>query len=101
MGGAIAVFGYQILVTVTTTYAVDCYKPQSGYVGAWFNFVRQGLSIAIPFFDFAFAAKAGYAWEFGVYGIVIVVFAIPVMGLGLYGKRIRERLAPPGFDTDL
>lgn len=101
MGGVIAVFGYQILVTVTTAYAVDCYKPQSGYVGAWFNCVRRGLSITIPFFDFIFAEKAGYAWEFGVYGIVIIVFSIPVLALGLYGKRVRDQLGQPVFDADL
>lgn len=80
---------------------MDCYKPQSGYVGAWFNCIRQSLSIAIPFFDFLFAAKAGYAWEFGVYAIIIFVFSIPVLGLELYGKRLRDRMGPPSFDEDL
>jgi hypothetical protein len=96
-----AVFGFQILITITTTYAVDCYKPQSGYVGAWFNCIRQCVGISMSFFAFVFAEKAGYAWEFGTLAIIIAVFSLPVLALEIYGGRIRERMGKPKFDEDL
>jgi hypothetical protein len=101
VGAGMAVFGYQIAVTITTTYSVDCYRPQSGYVATIFNCFRQTLSFTVPFYDMKFGARTGYAWEFGVYAIIIVVFFIPVILLGRYGTRLRERMGKPEFDDDL
>jgi hypothetical protein len=41
MGMDLAAGGKQIVTTVMTTYAVDCYRDEATSVGVFINFVRQ------------------------------------------------------------
>lgn len=41
VGAAIAAGGNQIVTTVMTTYAVDCYRQEAASVGVFISFVRQ------------------------------------------------------------
>ncbi|RFU25499.1 hypothetical protein B7463_g10829, partial [Scytalidium lignicola] len=96
-----AVFGYKILVIITTAYSIDCYKPQAGYVGAWFNCIRQSLSIAIPFFDFCICCKGRL--RLGIWGLCNS--RCDILHTSSWPDGVREEgqthSGQPEFDADL
>ena len=101
IGLGVAIAGYQIMITVTTTYAIDGYRSQSGAISTLFNCVRQTLAFTIPFYNMPFAARAGYAWTFGTYALITVIMSIPVIMFRWYGRQLRNSMRAPAFDNDL
>ncbi|RAL58789.1 hypothetical protein DID88_009202 [Monilinia fructigena] len=94
IGLAIGVFGLQIASTTLYAYVSDCYKPQTPETGVLFNLSR-GLSFVVGYFALPFADKAGFAWAWFTFAIVLFTFFVPVGTLILVGRRMegKERTA--------
>lgn len=48
IGGAIALFGGQLVTTVCTTYAIESYPEDTTHVSAFLTVVRQTFSFVRP-----------------------------------------------------
>lgn len=60
VGSGIAAAGNQIVTTVMTTYAVDCYRDEAAAVGVFVNLVRQTWGFIGPFWFPQMIADAGF-----------------------------------------
>ncbi|KAA8576542.1 hypothetical protein MFRU_009g03680 [Monilinia fructicola] len=96
IGLAIGVFGLQIASTTLYAYVSDCYKPQTPETGVLFNLSR-GLSFVIGYFALPFADKAGFAWAWFTFAVVLFAFFVPVGTLIWWGEGWREKGGRPGF----
>jgi hypothetical protein len=67
----------------------------AGEVGLVCNMGRQILSFYVTFYLTDYTTKVGYAWAYGIYAILSVVLFIPVLGLMIWGGKIRQRLGMP------
>ena len=101
MGMGIAIFAYQIVVTVGTAYAIDSYRPQAGYVATLINAMRQLNSFFITLYNTPFVDRANFGWTFGTYAIVTVVTLLPVLYMRFVGEKLRRRIGDPPFDMEL
>lgn len=90
------VFGLQIASTTLYAYVSDCYKPQTPETGVLFNLSR-GLSFVIGYFALPFADKAGFAWAWFTFAVVLFAFFVPVGTLIWWGEGWREKGGRPGF----
>jgi hypothetical protein len=60
VGTGIAAAGNQIVTTVATTYAVDCYREDAAGVGVFINFVRQTWGFIGPFWFPLMIERVGF-----------------------------------------
>ena len=78
-----------------TTYVVDCYQHLAGELGLLVNMGRQLLSFYVAFYIIYYLERVGFAWAYGIFAILSVILAVPVMLLIPYGERIRMKMGVP------
>ena len=100
IGFCMAVAGTQIVVTITTAYSIDSYKPVSGYVGTVYTFFRQVNGFTIPFYAVPFGEGAGFAWEFGTLAIIVVVALSLTLAFIWIGAGLRHKYPAPATEED-
>jgi hypothetical protein len=76
VGMGIAAGGNQIVTTVMTTYAVDCYREDSAGVGVFINFVRQTWGFIGPFWFPEMIKEVGFGGSAGIATAMIVAVSI-------------------------
>lgn len=76
VGMGIAAGGNQIVTTVMTTYAVDCYREDAAGVGVFINFVRQTWGFIGPFWFPEMIAKTGFGASAGIASAMMVAVSI-------------------------
>lgn len=96
LGMGIACFGLQIITTTTYTYAIDCYRTESGEVAQLFNFIRQEIGFTFAFYVVKLGNKIGYQWTFLMFALIGGVLAfIPMLFIIFKGEEWRNRLGKP------
>jgi hypothetical protein len=76
VGMGIAAAGNQIVTTVMTTYAVDCYREDAAGVGVFINFVRQTWGFIGPFWVPPMIEEVGFGASAGIAAAMIVVVSM-------------------------
>ncbi|TAQ88454.1 hypothetical protein B7494_g3225 [Chlorociboria aeruginascens] len=91
LGIAIAAFGLQIVTTVLVTYTVDCQHEHAASIGAFVNLVRSTWGFIGPFWFPRMFAELGLRGSAGlIVGLVVLVSVLPVVGVQVLGRRIRQ-----------
>ncbi|KAK3295238.1 major facilitator superfamily domain-containing protein [Chaetomium fimeti] len=72
VGTGIAAAGNQIVTTVATTYAVDCYREDAAGVGVFINFVRQTWGFIGPFWFPHMIERVGFGASAGIAAGMII-----------------------------
>jgi len=68
---------------------------------AWIlNFARQIFSFTVGFYAILLGEKIGFDWCWFTFASVNLFF-IPIIGLMIWGERLRKYIQPPNFDDDL
>ncbi|KAK7709690.1 hypothetical protein SLS57_008595 [Botryosphaeria dothidea] len=101
LGNAVAGFGLQLATTVNYAYCSDCYKPQSGEIGALYNFARQIFSFTVGFYALPFAESVGVQWAWFTFAMIVFAAFSGVVLLMWKGQSWRERLGRPKFHEDI
>ncbi|KAK3309765.1 uncharacterized protein B0T15DRAFT_545760 [Chaetomium strumarium] len=87
VGMGIAAGGSQIVTTVMTTYAVDCYRDEAASIGVFINFVRQTWGLIGPFWFPELIATVGLGATAGIAAAILVaVSMIPMGGCAVEGE---------------
>ncbi len=90
VGSGIAAAGNQIVTTVVTTYAVDCYREDAASVGVFINFVRQTWGFIGPFWINDMLQNVGFDGSAGITtALMVVVSLIPTAVVQWRGQRWR------------
>lgn len=93
-------FGIMICTVGINAYCLDAYPEGSGEVAAWINFSRTTGGFIVSYFQVEWAANMGPAKSFGIQaGICAAAFGI-IVGLQVFGKRLRMWSGPLHFKTD-
>lgn len=71
----------------------------AGEVGTVVNLGRQLLSFYVAFYIIHYLDGVGYGWAYGIYAILSVVLAIPIMLLLIWGESIRAKMGMPYAPT--
>ena len=99
LGWGLYVFGTMIVTVAVNSYVLDGYPEASGEVAAWVNFGRILGGFIVSYFMVEWAEKQGTIRQFGTMcGIVGAAFFI-VLGLQVWGKRMRIWAGPAVFKT--
>ncbi|KAJ7739364.1 MFS general substrate transporter [Mycena metata] len=101
VGMALTCFAVQMITTPTVAYCVDCYKPQSAEVVQLLNFARQEISFTVGFWSIRYGDLVGFQFSGVTYACVSVLFFLPVLGIMIYGERLRARLGEPTFNKNI
>ncbi|OCL02087.1 MFS general substrate transporter [Glonium stellatum] len=96
IGLCISVLGLQITSTCLYAYVSDCYRAQTPESAVLMNFGR-GLSFVIGFFWLPAVNSIGYDWTWTTFGLIILLFWLPIFLLIKYGEVWRQRLGSPNF----
>ena len=102
-GMAISNFGLQIGTTVTYSYCIDCYKPQSAEVSALINFFRQCFSCLVSFYAIPFGEAIQFQFAWLTLALINVILWALFLSVMIWGEKIRHKAwqAPPTFHKDL
>ncbi|KAH7115122.1 major facilitator superfamily domain-containing protein [Dendryphion nanum] len=76
IGAGIAAAGNQIVTTVLTTYAVDCYPDDAASIGVFISFVRQTLGFTGPFWFTPMFENIGVANSAGLASALMVAVSV-------------------------
>jgi len=96
VGMAVAVFGQQIIATTCYTYAIDCYRPESGEIAMLINFIRQEIGMTFAFYVVILCNRIGFQFAFLMFAIFGSVLAFaPIVVLMYRGERIRQYMGIP------
>ena len=93
-GWGMDVFGVLVTSVATVAFALDSYPSAPGEVSALINMARVGAGFSVPYFVEDWIAKQGYATTFGIQAVVVVVAYIIVIGIQVYGSRLRAWAGP-------
>ncbi|EMC99524.1 hypothetical protein BAUCODRAFT_144936 [Baudoinia panamericana UAMH 10762] len=88
-------FGITQIPSIGFSYLIDSYYAISADCFVMTTIARAVVSFAWTFFTAQWIASAGAALPFGIYGMLMGVFALFTLPLWLYGKRLR--IATAGF----
>ncbi|KAF7131327.1 hypothetical protein CNMCM5793_004441 [Aspergillus hiratsukae] len=100
LGWGLYVFGIMIVTVAVNAYLLDSYPEASGEVAAWINFGRTTGGFIVSYFMVEWANKQGARKQFGTMaGILGGAFFI-VLGLQVWGKKLRLLAGPANFKTD-
>jgi MFS family permease len=90
IGAGIAAVGNQIVTTVATTYAVDCYRESAADVGVFVCFVRQMWGFIGPFWFPQMVLEAGFRPSAGIATAMLVgASLIPMVIMQWKGRSWR------------
>ncbi|KAL1966126.1 hypothetical protein VTN77DRAFT_4874 [Rasamsonia byssochlamydoides] len=96
VGMATAVFGQQILATTCYTYAIDCYRPESGEIALLINFIRQEIGMTFAFYVVDLCQRIGFQFAFLMFAVFGSVLAfLPMVVLMFRGEQIRRYFGVP------
>ena len=85
----IYVFGIMITTVALTAYNLDSYPEGSGEVAAWINFARTLGGFVISYFQVKWANSMGTEKSFGIQAGICVFAFLLIIGLQVFGKRLR------------
>ena len=80
---------------------LQCYRPQAAEIGAILNFGRNMFSFPIGFYAIPLSAKIGVQNSWILWGMLNVLFILPVIALIWRGDKWRLALGQPKFHRDL
>jgi hypothetical protein len=89
-----------LLTDDRTVYPVDCYENRAAEVGTVVNMGRQLLSFYVTFYIHQYTDAVGYAWAYGIFAILSIIFFLPVVGLMVWGGKIRRKIGVPGSKAE-
>jgi hypothetical protein len=76
VGMAIGAGGNQIVTTVLTTYAIDCFPADAAGIGVFINFVRQTWGFIGPFWMPDMILKVGFGESAGIASAMMIAVSI-------------------------
>ncbi|GAA6018455.1 hypothetical protein JCM11491_007004 [Sporobolomyces phaffii] len=91
------VVGVMIASVAITAYALDCYPSASGEVSAAINLGRTMGGFAVGYFQLEWGMKSGFDVSFGIQSAIVGVATVMVLGLVIYGERLRKWAGPLHF----
>ncbi|KAL8999602.1 MAG: hypothetical protein Q9169_001562 [Polycauliona sp. 2 TL-2023] len=87
---AMQVAGIMIATTGLNAYLLDAYPEGSGEVGAWIVVGRTWGGFMATYIEINWVLKDGPVRAFGAQTGVTAVAGLIILGLGMYGKRLRR-----------
>jgi hypothetical protein len=84
-----------------STNISQCYKPQAAEIGAVLNFGRNLFSFPIGFYAIPLSVQIGIQNAWIVWGMLCVVFFLPIIALMWKGEKWRLALGQAKFHRDL
>ncbi|GAO51204.1 MFS general substrate transporter [Saitoella complicata NRRL Y-17804] len=90
IASAVAMGGLQIVTTVCTTYAVECYRDEAPQVSAFLTFTRQLYAFIAPFYFTPAIENMGVAGMAGLFGGLTGLAAVMVLACDIMGVRWRS-----------
>lgn len=93
------VFGIMITTVGLNAYNLDSYPEASGEVSSWINFCRTTGGFIISYFQVTWAQAQGTKTSFGIQAAICAFAFFLIVGLQLFGKKLRVRAGPLGFQT--
>ncbi|GAA5904757.1 uncharacterized protein JCM6883_003894 [Sporobolomyces salmoneus] len=97
IGWGLYVVGVMIASVAITAYALDCYPSASGEVSAAINLGRTTGGFCVGYFQLEWALKSGFDVSFGIQSAIVAIATIAVVGLVVYGERLRKWAGPLHF----
>ncbi|KIW45113.1 uncharacterized protein PV06_03527 [Exophiala oligosperma] len=94
IGGALFGFGFSAMGDITFTMVIDIYYELTAEAFVGVTFVRNAISIAMPFTVSPWLKNMGMANMFIVVGCLCFGIGMAYVPLLIYGKRIRTALGP-------
>ena len=88
-------FGITRVPSIGFNYLIDSYNAISADCFVMTTIARAVVSFAWTFFVGGWIAEAGAALPFGIFGMLMAIFALLVIPLWLFGKRMR--IATAGY----
>ncbi|GAA6063018.1 hypothetical protein JCM10212_001797 [Sporobolomyces blumeae] len=99
IGWGCYVVGVMIASVAVTAYALDCYPTASGEVSAAINLGRTTGGFACGYFELEWGLKSGFDTSFGIQSAVVGFATILVVGLVVFGERLRKWAGPLHFSS--
>lgn len=93
------VFGIMITTVGLNAYNLDSYPEASGEVSSWINFCRTTGGFIISYFQVTWAQAQGTKTSFGIQAAICAFAFFLIVGLQLFGKKLRVKAGPLGFHT--
>ncbi|KAK2066714.1 hypothetical protein P8C59_000505 [Phyllachora maydis] len=94
IGGACFTFGACAMGDAAFTLVIDAYRPLTAEAFVGITFLRNAISIPIPFAIAPWRDAMGLTNMFTVAGVLCFAIAMLFVPLIIYGKRIRLAMAP-------
>ncbi|GAA5989356.1 hypothetical protein JCM5350_005686 [Sporobolomyces pararoseus] len=88
------VVGVMIASVAITAYALDCYPSASGEVSAAINLGRTTGGFAVGYFELEWGMKSGFDVSFGIQSAIVGFATLLVVGLVIFGERLRKWAGP-------
>ncbi|EMC98599.1 hypothetical protein BAUCODRAFT_102930 [Baudoinia panamericana UAMH 10762] len=89
VGYGMLTFGLMQVPSIDFNYIIEAYPALSGDCFVMITCLRAVIGFAWTFFVGEWIQKAGPAEPFGIFGMLLGVFALLTVPLYLYGKRVR------------
>ncbi|KLJ09895.1 hypothetical protein EMPG_14688 [Blastomyces silverae] len=99
LGWGLYVFGIMITTVAVNAYVLDSYPEASGEVAAWINFGRTTGGFVVSYFMVRWANDQGTIRQFGTMTGICGFAFLMILGLQIYGKRLRLWAGPAKFKT--
>ncbi|EER41297.1 MFS transporter [Histoplasma capsulatum var. duboisii H88] len=99
LGWGLYVFGIMITTVAVNAYVLDSYPEASGEVAAWINFGRTTGGFVVSYFMVRWAHEQGTIRQFGTMTGICGFAFLMVLGLQIFGKRMRLWAGPAKFKT--
>ena len=94
------VFGIMISTVAIASYNLDCYPEGSGEVGAWLNQSRTLGGFIISYLQVRWAKAEGTERSFGIQASLCMLGFFLILGLQVWGKRLRVWSGRLNFKTN-
>ncbi|KAJ0415427.1 MFS general substrate transporter [Aspergillus carlsbadensis] len=93
IGGALFGFGLGSISDVALTFVIDSYRDITGDAFTGVTFLRNAISIGIPFAITPWMERSKLQNMFLACGFISLGITLTIVPMVVYGKRIRERTA--------
>ena len=97
---AVQIVGIVIATTGISAYLLDAYPEGSGEIGAWTNFGRLMGGFMATYVQLEWVQRNGAAVALGSEAAIVFAAALIILGLHVFGGRIRRMQGPMKFATD-
>lgn len=94
------VTGIMVATVALNAYLLDAYPEGSGEVGAWINVGRTLGGFMATYVEIDWVEDEGPVRAFAAQTGVAVAAGLVVLGLGIFGKRLRRRQGRMRFAMD-